>query len=103
MKSSPSKTRHTHNSSIRNKSLTDPDSTIEKATSPPKIHIAKIEHAKFENLGTTVEVIANGTTEFGNKTFNLKQFHFHSPSEHRINEEHFPLEMHMVHQFTGKV
>ncbi|KAE9976879.1 hypothetical protein BLS_001804 [Venturia inaequalis] len=76
------------------------DSNIKRATSPPKINIAKIDHAEFENLGTTVEVIANGTTEFGNKTFNLQQFHFHSPSEHRINEEYFPLEMHMVHQST---
>jgi carbonic anhydrase len=77
------------------------DSSIKRATTSPKINIAKIEKAEFENLGTTVEVIANGTTEFGNKTFNLKQFHFHSPSEHRINEEYFPLEMHMVHQAAG--
>ena len=34
-------------------------------------------------------------------SFDLKQFHFHSPSEHTINGEHFPLEMHMVHQATG--
>jgi carbonic anhydrase len=47
-------------------------------------------------------VIAGGTTEFGNKTFSLKQFHFHHPSEHRINEEDFPLEMHMVHEAAGK-
>ncbi|TID14418.1 alpha carbonic anhydrase [Venturia nashicola] len=81
-----------------NQSPINIDSAIKRATSPPKIHIAKIDHAEFENLGTTVEVIANGTTDFGNKTFSLKQFHFHSPSEHRINEEYFPLEMHMVHQ-----
>jgi carbonic anhydrase len=47
-------------------------------------------------------VIAGGTTEFENKTFNLKQFHFHHPSEHRINEEDFALEMHMVHEAAGK-
>lgn len=67
----------------------------------PKINIPRIETAEFENLGSTVEVLASGTTEFGNVTFNLKQFHFHSPSEHRIDEEYFPLEMHMVHQAAG--
>ncbi len=28
----------------------------------------------------------------------LNQFHFHSPSEHTLNGQHFPLEMHMVHK-----
>jgi carbonic anhydrase len=78
------------------------DKTIKTATESPKIKITNAGSNEFENLGTTVEVIANGTTEFGGKTFNLKQFHFHSPSEHRINEEYFPLEMHMVHEAAGK-
>jgi carbonic anhydrase len=29
--------------------------------------------------------------------YTLKQFHFHTPSEHTINGESFPMEMHMVH------
>jgi carbonic anhydrase len=29
--------------------------------------------------------------------FDLKQFHFHSPSEHQINGKSFPLEAHLVH------
>jgi len=82
--------------------IIDTDSSIKRAVTRPKVNFAKIKTANFENLGTTVEVIANGTTQFGNKTFNLKQFHFHSPSEHRIDEEYFPLEMHMVHQAAGK-
>jgi len=53
-------------------------------------------------LGSTVEVIVNGTATFNGTNYALKQFHFHTPSEHRINEEYFPLEMHMVHQTTDK-
>ncbi|QDS77878.1 hypothetical protein FKW77_000379 [Venturia effusa] len=83
-----------------NRSPINIDSSIQKAICAPKIHIPQIERAEFENLGTTIEVIVNGTTEFANKTFSLKQFHFHSPSEHCIDEEFFPLEMHMVHQFA---
>lgn len=29
--------------------------------------------------------------------YTLKQFHFHTPSEHTVNGESFPMEMHMVH------
>ncbi|KAI9770418.1 MAG: hypothetical protein M1840_003304 [Geoglossum simile] len=57
--------------------------------------------AELENLGSTVEVVMeglNGTLTIEDKTLDLKQFHFHTPSEHRIDEEYFPLEMHMVHQ-----
>jgi len=42
--------------------------------------------ADFENLGTTVEVITQGgTLRIANQTFQLKQFHFHLPSEHLDN------------------
>ncbi len=30
--------------------------------------------------------------------FELKQFHFHSPSEHLLADESFPMEVHLVHQ-----
>lgn len=44
------------------------------------------EGTEFENLGTTVEVIAKGgTLAFSGKTFALQQFHFHLPSEHLDN------------------
>ncbi|KAF2814779.1 carbonic anhydrase [Mytilinidion resinicola] len=74
------------------------DDTIDVAAEAPKITIASVNSAEFENLGTTVETIVNGTTTFNGTDFALKQFHFHTPSEHRINEEYFPLEMHMVHE-----
>ena len=45
-----------------------------------------LEGTEFENLGTTVEVIAKGgTMSFGGIAYSLKQFHFHLPSEHLDN------------------
>jgi carbonic anhydrase len=61
--------------------------------------------AEFDNLGTTVEVEVNGTLVDGlvdgSKTYNLTQFHFHTPSEHRINDEYFAMEMHFVFEAAG--
>jgi len=78
------------------------DNTISKATERPVVKIANVEEAEFENLGTTLETIVTGTTTFGGKEFTLKQFHMHTPSEHRINDEYFPLEIHMVHESADK-
>ncbi|KAK4147377.1 alpha carbonic anhydrase [Dichotomopilus funicola] len=59
------------------------------------------EGAEFENLGTTVEVIAKGgTLKVDNKDFELQQFHFHLPSEHLDNGTSQAMEMHMVFQST---
>ncbi|KAG8670400.1 hypothetical protein FPOAC2_09759 [Fusarium poae] len=56
-----------------------------------------IEGTEFENLGTTVEVIAGqGSMRFGNTSFTLQQFHFHLPSEHLDAGKSQAMEMHMV-------
>jgi len=49
--------------------------------------------------GHTVQVnIAGGSTfTIGTDTYELKQFHFHTPSENNINSKSFPLEAHFVH------
>jgi len=52
----------------------------------------------FLNLGTTIEVMVNGTTSFAGADYRLVQFHMHTPSEHHISDEYYPLELHMVHQ-----
>lgn len=57
--------------------------------------------AKFENLGTNVEVVVNGTLVDGGKTYALAQFHFHTPGEHRVNDEFYPMEMHFVFEAAG--
>ena len=58
------------------------------------------------NNGHTIQI--SHTTgchvDLNNRTFNLRQFHFHEPSEHHIDGKTFPMEMHFVHQDeTGQI
>ncbi|CAI6336863.1 unnamed protein product [Periconia digitata] len=76
------------------------DSSVQQAAAKPEINFPQAP-VKFENLGTTIEVIMNGTTKVGDAEFTLKQYHIHTPSEHRINREYSPLEVHMVHTSTA--
>ncbi|KAL0060020.1 hypothetical protein AAF712_013199 [Marasmius tenuissimus] len=68
---------------------------------PVAVTFHSAHEVELENLGSTLEVVgANGTTNFRGRDYHLKQFHFHTPSEHRLNGEYYPLEMHMVHEST---
>ena len=53
-----------------------------------------------ENTGHSIqEVVRPGNkVSLMGRTFELKQFHFHSPSEHTVDGRHFPMEVHFVHQ-----
>ena len=50
--------------------------------------------------GHTIQVNSKTgeTMTVGDKTYALLQFHFHAPSEHTVDGEHFPMEMHFVYQ-----
>ena len=59
-----------------------------------------------------VDVIDNGHTiqvnydegssvEVDGTSYELKQYHFHAPSEHTVDGRQFPMEMHLVHQSSG--
>lgn len=50
--------------------------------------------------GHTIQINAKSgeTMTVGGETYALVQFHFHAPSEHTVDGEHFPMEMHFVHQ-----
>ncbi|PTB40182.1 hypothetical protein M441DRAFT_28045 [Trichoderma asperellum CBS 433.97] len=58
--------------------------------------------SEFENLGSTLEVPVNGSLKADGKDYTLAQFHFHTPSEHRINSEYHPMEMHFVFSAPDK-
>ena len=56
---------------------------------------------ELENLGTTLEVPATGSIVRDNVTYSLRQLHFHTPSEHRVFGEYYPMEAHFVFQSAG--
>jgi len=53
-----------------------------------------------ENTGHTVKLSENqgSRLQFDGVLYDLVQFHFHTPSEHRIGQKPFDMEMHLVHQ-----
>lgn len=53
----------------------------------------------FNNTHTIQVDIPAGAGSFsiGDETYELLQFHFHAPSEHAVNGQLYPIEMHLVH------
>jgi carbonic anhydrase len=81
------------------------DSSIPFASEIPQLNFtaAQSECATLLNSGTNVEVLfegeeKGGITVFGGETFRLVQYHIHTPSEHRVGDEYFPVEIHFVHE-----
>lgn len=65
------------------------------------LRIAHNEHMEdIIDNGHTIQITVDEGSmfTFGDKTYSLKQFHFHTPSEHTLDGKHAPMEMHMVHQ-----
>ncbi|BCD59699.1 MULTISPECIES: carbonic anhydrase [unclassified Nitratiruptor] len=70
---------------------------------------AKLPSLKITYAGIAKEVVYNGHTikvttlgknevVIDGKPFVLQQFHFHTPSENKINGKQFPMEAHFVHK-----
>ncbi|HBO37082.1 MAG TPA: carbonic anhydrase [Pasteurellaceae bacterium] len=60
---------------------------------------------KLENNGHTLQASVGEkapTMVVDGNVFTLKQFHFHTPSEHTFKGEHYPMEIHFVHQSSEK-
>ena len=71
----------------------------------PSFMIEHTEHMEeIVDNGHTIQVNVDpgSTFTFGGETYELKQFHFHTPSEHTIDGKNMPMEMHMVHQSADK-
>jgi carbonic anhydrase len=52
------------------------------------------------NNGHTIQVnvAAGSKLTRGDRTYELLQFHFHAPSEHKVHGKTFPMEVHFVHK-----
>jgi carbonic anhydrase len=70
---------------------------------------AKLSSIEFAYKNAAANVVNNGHTiqinypegssiKIEGQTFNLVQFHFHTPSENQINGKSYPLEVHLVHK-----
>jgi carbonic anhydrase len=59
---------------------------------PFKVDEVNTGHAIQEN------VIPGNFVSWLEKRFELRQFHFHSPSEHTVDGGHYAMEVHLVHQ-----
>ncbi len=69
------------------------------------LQIGHNEHVEeLINNGHTIQVTPQegSTLGFEGKIYHLKQFHFHTPSEHTLNGKNIPMEMHLVHQSDDK-
>ncbi len=66
---------------------------------PPEVHWRAMPLSVVNN-GHTIEVTApaGSFVVLDGRRFDLVQFHFHHPSEHRIDGRSFPLEAHFVHR-----
>ncbi len=61
-------------------------------------HYAKPkEHIHKSGRTIKVDYDSGGNLDFDNIIYELKQFHFHTPSEHLLDDQRFPLELHIVH------
>ena len=69
----------------------------------PRLNYPTVPSANLTNLGTTIEAKVGGelTLPTDGSVWKLDQFHFHTPSEHRLSDEWFPLEIHFVHKHKG--
>ncbi|KAG6816629.1 hypothetical protein H0H87_004476 [Tephrocybe sp. NHM501043] len=80
----------------KNQSPVNVDSTT---TSVSKAKVAldiSDTSSSFVDTGHSLRANMKGKLQFGDGSYELVQFHFHTPSEHRLNQEFSPLEMHMV-------
>lgn len=76
-----------------------PSWTREYATT--SLTISHNEHPEeILNNGHTIQVSYDEGSKItlNGKSYALKQFHFHTPSEHTLNGKNLPMEMHLVHK-----
>ncbi|KAH6670444.1 putative carbonic anhydrase [Halenospora varia] len=83
------------------------DTTTKQSTAAIAMNYGKFSNVKFERTHHTAQVqldinnatkAANTLSWPGSEVFYLAQFQFHTPSEHCIDNEIYPMEVHFVHK-----
>ncbi|RHZ85613.1 hypothetical protein Glove_63g112 [Diversispora epigaea] len=73
---------------------------IKNLAPPPYPNFTDITDVEALNNGHTVECCSDDMSKINikieGKLYTLAQFHFHTPSEHRINGKYFDVEQHLV-------
>lgn len=69
-----------------------------KHSKPDNVEFHDAHNVVIEHKGHTIEISKNLTAKLKIKDneYNLIQFHFHTPSEHRINGKYYDVEAHFV-------
>ena len=82
----------------RNQSPVDLKGLIEAELPPLTLHYRK-DGKEVVNNGHSIQVnyLPGSTLTVNGHEFELKQFHFHAPSENRIEGKSYPMEAHLVH------
>ncbi len=78
----------------------DSKATLDFKQEPIKLNYSMLVAEQIKNTGHSIQVDmrSGGSMTLDGMEFELKQFHFHTPSENTVNGKHFPLEAHFVHQ-----
>lgn len=74
--------------------------SVKKAALPSIRPSYRASSAELVNNGHTIQVnlADGGKAELSNGAYKILQFHFHTPSEEKINGKNFPLVAHLVHR-----
>lgn len=80
---------------------------VDDATLAPIAPVYTASKTQIVNNGHTLQFTydAGSTITVDGETYTLLQFHSHTPSEHTVNGQSYPLEIHFVHKndATGKL
>lgn len=82
-----------------NQSPVDIRNTVVAELQPLIINYQTNNNTKITNNGHTIQLDfdTGNSLNLDSDSFNLVQMHFHAPSEHTINGQHYPFEAHLVH------
>lgn len=70
------------------------------AKDAPTINYSQSASLNITDNGHTIVYTpstSENTITINNEPFELKQFHYHTPSEHQFGSQHYPAEVHFVH------